>query len=185
MPKMKTHSGAKKRFKLTAKGKVRARHAFSSHILEKKSPKRKRRLGTPVILSPDDSKRVKNVVKALKAVGLEEPPDRLTARTATQETDDRRKRGPISLPSAPPEGDDTEGPALNSRGMVEATFGDDQLPASELWDKDRSELLEIDGISDASVDEIYRLRAEHMQSAAATAVVPHLVVRESSSPPSK
>ena len=42
MPKMKTHSGAKKRFKVTGSGKVRARHAFSSHILEKKSPKRKR-----------------------------------------------------------------------------------------------------------------------------------------------
>ena len=42
MPKMKTHSGAKKRFKVTANGKVRGRHAFSSHILEKKSPKRKR-----------------------------------------------------------------------------------------------------------------------------------------------
>ena len=45
MPKMKTHSGAKKRFKLTAKGKVRGRHSFTSHILEKKSPKRKRHLG--------------------------------------------------------------------------------------------------------------------------------------------
>ena len=42
MPKMKSHSGAKKRFKKTATGKLRARHAFSSHILEKKSPKRKR-----------------------------------------------------------------------------------------------------------------------------------------------
>ena len=47
MPKMKTHSGAKKRFKLTGKGKVRGRHAFTSHILEKKSPKRKRQLGKP------------------------------------------------------------------------------------------------------------------------------------------
>ena len=47
MPKMKTHSGAKKRFKLTAKGKVRGRHAFTSHILEKKSPKRKRHHGNP------------------------------------------------------------------------------------------------------------------------------------------
>ena len=45
MPKMKTHSGAKKRFKVTATGKVRGRHAFTSHILEKKSPKRKRTLG--------------------------------------------------------------------------------------------------------------------------------------------
>ena len=47
MPKMKTHSGAKKRFKLTATGKVRGRQAFSSHILEKKSPKRKRRHAKP------------------------------------------------------------------------------------------------------------------------------------------
>ena len=47
MPKMKTHSGAKKRFKLTATGKVRGRHAFSTHILEKKSPKRKRHFGEP------------------------------------------------------------------------------------------------------------------------------------------
>ena len=44
MPKMKTHSGAKKRFRKTAKGKLRGRRAYSSHILEKKSPKRKRRM---------------------------------------------------------------------------------------------------------------------------------------------
>ena len=50
MPKMKTHSGAKKRFKVTGGGKVKARHAFTSHILEKKSPKRKRQLGKPAIL---------------------------------------------------------------------------------------------------------------------------------------
>jgi large subunit ribosomal protein L35 len=64
MPKMKTHSGAKKRFKLTAKGKVRARHAFTSHQLEHKSPKRKRRLGRPTILQPDDQKRVKKLLGA-------------------------------------------------------------------------------------------------------------------------
>ena len=64
MPKMKTHSGAKKRFKLTAKGKVKARHAFTSHILEKKSPKRKRKLSRPTILSPEDSKRVKQLLGA-------------------------------------------------------------------------------------------------------------------------
>jgi large subunit ribosomal protein L35 len=62
MPKMKTHSGAKKRFKVTASGKVRARHAFTSHILEKKSPKHKRALGAPVILSPDDTPRVKRML---------------------------------------------------------------------------------------------------------------------------
>ena len=64
MPKMKTHSGAKKRFKLTAKGKVKAHHSFTSHILEKKSPKRKRKLGQPAILCEDDAKRVKVLLGA-------------------------------------------------------------------------------------------------------------------------
>ena len=62
MPKMKTHSGAKKRFKVTGKGKVRARHAMTSHILGKKSPKRKRRLGEPVQLKSDDAQRVKKLL---------------------------------------------------------------------------------------------------------------------------
>jgi large subunit ribosomal protein L35 len=44
MPKMKTHKGAKKRFSLTAKGKVRRLKAYKSHILTKKTPKRKRDL---------------------------------------------------------------------------------------------------------------------------------------------
>ena len=61
MPKMKTHSGAKKRFRKTAKGKRRGRRAYSSHILEKKSPKRKRQMARPVEISPADSKRVRNL----------------------------------------------------------------------------------------------------------------------------
>ena len=44
MPKLKTHTGAKKRFKLTKNGKVKRSHAFTSHILTKKSTKRKRAL---------------------------------------------------------------------------------------------------------------------------------------------
>jgi large subunit ribosomal protein L35 len=64
MPKMKTHSGAKKRFKLTGTGKVKARHAFTSHILEKKSPKHKRALGKPEILSDHDAPRVKRMLGA-------------------------------------------------------------------------------------------------------------------------
>ena len=44
MPKLKTHSGAKKRFKLTKNGKVKRAHAFKSHILNKKDTKRKRGL---------------------------------------------------------------------------------------------------------------------------------------------
>ena len=66
MPKMKTHSGAKKRFKLTANGKVKARHAFTSHILEKKSPKSKRQKGKPLYLKPDDAPRVKVLLGAKK-----------------------------------------------------------------------------------------------------------------------
>jgi large subunit ribosomal protein L35 len=58
MPKMKTHSGAKKRFKLTANGKVKHRHAFSSHMLEHKSPKRKRSFRKPLDVSEADRKRV-------------------------------------------------------------------------------------------------------------------------------
>ena len=60
---MKTHSGAKKRFKKTASGKIRARHAFTSHILEKKSPKKKRTLGQPVILSSDDAPRARKLLR--------------------------------------------------------------------------------------------------------------------------
>jgi large subunit ribosomal protein L35 len=44
MPKMKTNAGAKKRFKLTGTGKIKRKHAFKSHILTKKSTKRKRNL---------------------------------------------------------------------------------------------------------------------------------------------
>jgi len=67
MPKMKTHSGAKKRFKLTATGKVKGRHAFSSHILEKKPPKYKRELSNAVILSGHDAPRVKTMLGAKKS----------------------------------------------------------------------------------------------------------------------
>ena len=58
MPKMKTHSGSKKRFKTTGTGKIQARHSFSSHILEKKSPKRKREMGLDREISKADRKTV-------------------------------------------------------------------------------------------------------------------------------
>jgi large subunit ribosomal protein L35 len=58
MPKMKSHSGAKKRFKKTGSGKLKARHAFSSHILEKKSPKRKRGFRKDVSVAKADQKTV-------------------------------------------------------------------------------------------------------------------------------
>ena len=67
MPKMKTHSGAKKRFKLTAKGKVLGRHSYTSHILEKKSPKRKRRQAQPSVISKHDEPRVKTLLGAKRS----------------------------------------------------------------------------------------------------------------------
>jgi large subunit ribosomal protein L35 len=62
MPKMKTHSGAKKRFKRSANGKLRGRRAYSSHILEKKSPKRKRKMTQPVHISAKDAPRVNRLL---------------------------------------------------------------------------------------------------------------------------
>jgi large subunit ribosomal protein L35 len=62
MPKMKTHSGSKKRFRKTATGKLRGRRAYSSHILEKKSPARKRRFKRPVEIAKPDQSRVKELL---------------------------------------------------------------------------------------------------------------------------
>jgi large subunit ribosomal protein L35 len=62
MPKMKSHSGAKKRFKKTGSGKLQGRHAYSSHILEKKSPKRKRSFKLDRDISPGDARGVRKML---------------------------------------------------------------------------------------------------------------------------
>lgn len=59
MPKMKTNSSAKKRFKLTGSGKIKRKHAFKSHILTKKSTKRKRALTNAGLVNPADEANVK------------------------------------------------------------------------------------------------------------------------------
>ena len=59
MPKMKTNSGAKKRFALTGSGKIKRKHAFKSHILTKKSTKRKRNLTHTAIIDKADVSNVK------------------------------------------------------------------------------------------------------------------------------
>jgi len=59
MPKMKTNAGAKKRFKLTGTGKIKRKHAFKSHILTKKSKKRKRNLTYFTIVNKTDEKNIK------------------------------------------------------------------------------------------------------------------------------
>jgi large subunit ribosomal protein L35 len=62
MPKMKTHSGANKRFRLTSTGKVMRRRANRSHLLEHKSSRYTRRLAGEVELSPADAKKIKKLL---------------------------------------------------------------------------------------------------------------------------
>ncbi|MEE1245405.1 MAG: 50S ribosomal protein L35 [Acutalibacteraceae bacterium] len=62
MPKIKTHSGAKKRFKLTKNGKVKRAHAFKSHILNKKTTKRKRNLRKTVVADVTNTANVKRLI---------------------------------------------------------------------------------------------------------------------------
>ncbi|MDZ4655596.1 MAG: 50S ribosomal protein L35 [Coriobacteriia bacterium] len=59
MPKMKTHKGTAKRFKLTGTGKIKRGNAFKSHILEKKSPKRKRGFAADSLVHKSDEKVIK------------------------------------------------------------------------------------------------------------------------------
>lgn len=65
MPKMKTHRGAAKRFKKTGSGKIKRAKAYKSHILTKKSAKRKRNLRQSGIISKGDEKRIKKVIPYL------------------------------------------------------------------------------------------------------------------------
>ena len=62
MPKIKTHSGAKKRFKLTKNGKVKRAHAFKSHILNKKTTKRKRNLRKVVTADVTNLAKIKKMI---------------------------------------------------------------------------------------------------------------------------
>ena len=62
MPKIKTHKGASKRFRLTGSGKIMREKAYTSHILTKKNAKRKRRLGDDIEVSSSDSKKVKRLL---------------------------------------------------------------------------------------------------------------------------
>ncbi|GMQ23790.1 50S ribosomal protein L35 [Algoriphagus sp. oki45] len=63
MPKVKTKSGAKKRFSLTGTGKIKRKHAFKSHILTKKSTKRKRELTKTGLVHTSDEGRVRDMLK--------------------------------------------------------------------------------------------------------------------------
>ena len=65
MPKMKTHRGAAKRFKITASGKIKRSKAYKSHILTKKSAKRKRQLSQLTIMDKSDSKRIRRLLPYL------------------------------------------------------------------------------------------------------------------------
>jgi len=62
MPKMKTKSGAKKRFSLTGTGKIKRKHAYKSHILTKKTKKQKRNLTYKAIVDSTDEARVREMI---------------------------------------------------------------------------------------------------------------------------
>jgi large subunit ribosomal protein L35 len=62
MPKVKTKSGAKKRFKLTGTGKIKRKHAYKSHILTKKETKQKRNLEHATLVHKSDAPRVKKML---------------------------------------------------------------------------------------------------------------------------
>lgn len=62
MPKIKTNRGAAKRFRKTSTGKVRRRKAFGSHILTKKSTKRKRNLRASTLVNKTNSKAIKKLI---------------------------------------------------------------------------------------------------------------------------
>ena len=65
MPKLKTKSGAKKRFALTGTGKIKRKHAFKSHILTKKSKKRKLALTHSALVHKTDMKSIKQQLRIL------------------------------------------------------------------------------------------------------------------------
>jgi len=62
MPKTKTHSGAKKRFSLTATGKIKRKHAFKNHLLDKKQTKQKRKLTHSAFVHDADKKRIQKLL---------------------------------------------------------------------------------------------------------------------------
>jgi large subunit ribosomal protein L35 len=62
MPKIKTNRGARKRFRLTASGKIKRTKAYASHILTKKSSKRKRKLRKSTVVSGADGRRVRRML---------------------------------------------------------------------------------------------------------------------------
>jgi large subunit ribosomal protein L35 len=60
--KLKTHKGAAKRFKITATGKVMRHHSFARHILTKKAPGRKRKLGRATVVTAADTPKIKRML---------------------------------------------------------------------------------------------------------------------------
>jgi large subunit ribosomal protein L35 len=62
MPKLKTHKGAAKRFKKTATGKVKRGHSHLRHMLTSKPHKRKKKLGSPVLVSDADTPKIKRMI---------------------------------------------------------------------------------------------------------------------------
>ena len=71
MPKMKTKSSAKKRFKLTGSGKIKRKHAFKNHILTKKSKKRKLKLTHSGLVDDSDKKSIKEQLESIDIINID------------------------------------------------------------------------------------------------------------------
>jgi len=63
MPKMKSNRASRKRFKVTGSGKIKREKAYRSHILTKKSSKRKRQLGKATLVSEQDARNIKRLIQ--------------------------------------------------------------------------------------------------------------------------
>lgn len=66
MPKQKTHSGLKKRIKVTATGKLKRGHAYSNHLAQSKTTKQNRQLSGQTLVHPSDEKRIKRLIANMK-----------------------------------------------------------------------------------------------------------------------
>jgi large subunit ribosomal protein L35 len=66
MPKVKSNSGAKKRFKFTSSGKIKRKKAYRSHILTKKSPKRKRNLRSATLVDDANAQQIRSLLPYAK-----------------------------------------------------------------------------------------------------------------------
>src|SRR5207237_2174560 len=91
MPKQKSKRALRKRVKLTGRGRLRRYHAYKSHILTKKHPKRKRHLRKPTLVSHADERRLKRLLMAQAATHAQRPDPRRAPHAPEQDREARQR----------------------------------------------------------------------------------------------